>query len=101
MPLTENPADFYDSADFATPASYTPAGGGAAVMVQGIFDTDYVEPFSDVEGRQTAYRAPQGQFATRPSKGATLVIGATTYRIKNTQDVPPNGFEWRLMLERV
>jgi hypothetical protein len=101
MSLTETASDFYDVADFATSASYTPVGSGTAVPVLGIFDTDYVEPFGDVEARQIAFRAPQSAFAAKPAKGATLAIGSTTYRIKNVQDVPPAAFEWRLMLEKV
>jgi hypothetical protein len=99
MPLTESMAEFYDQADFATSAQFTPAGGGSAVSVLGIFDADYVEPFSAVEGKQIAFRVFVSQFASRPTKGSALIINATTYRVKNVQDVPPNGAELRLMLE--
>ena len=100
MPFTESLADFYDDSDFSTAGTYTPAGGGTAVAVKGIFDTDYVEPFSEITGSQIAYRTWASQYGTRPGKGATLTINAVIYRIKNIQDIPPNGAEIRLMLEK-
>jgi hypothetical protein len=100
MPFTESLADFYDDTDFSTAGSYTPAGGGSAVAVKGIFDTEYVEPFSEITGSQIAYRTWASQYASRPTKNATLAIAGTTYRIKNVQDIPPNGAEIRLMLEK-
>lgn len=99
MPLTEDFSAFYDSADFGTPAVYTPSGGGVAVTVQGIFDKTYVEPFGQVEGRQTVYRTSLDQFASRPLHDATLVIGGVTYKIKSLQEVAPDGIEILLMLK--
>jgi len=99
MPLEFDIADFYRESDFAVTAGYSPAGGGTAVSVLGIFDTDYVEPFSAVESKQVAFRTWLGQFAQRPTKGATLTINSTTWRVKNVQDVPPNAQEVRLILE--
>lgn len=99
MPFTETLADFYADSDFATTASYTPAGGGAAASVLGIFDKDYADPFGAVEGTQIAFRTWLAQFAARPTHGATLAINATTYRVRAVEDVPPNGAEVRLMLQ--
>ena len=100
MPFIESLADFYDENDFATLGIYSPVGGGGVITVKGVFDSDYVEPFGQIEGKHRAYRTWAAQYPARPSQSSTLTINAVVYRVKNIQEIPPNGAEYRLFLEK-
>lgn len=82
MAFTEDLAPFFSAADFAVAATLN----GAAVT--GIFDNQYFEPLGgDVQGAQPVFLLPSAS-ASSAAHGQSLVIGATTYRVRG---VEPDG----------
>lgn len=83
MPFTEDLTPFFETADFATAATYN-----GATTVNGIFDREYIEPLGNiVEGTAPVFMCA---LADLPSvdHDDTLLIGATTYKVKG---VEPDG----------
>lgn len=79
-------ATFLSAADFGATATYTPAAGGGATTVKGIFDLAFQE--IDVEaGVPVATRRPRFICSTADLSGGgafgdTLVIDGTTYKVR-------------------
>jgi hypothetical protein len=81
MAFTEPLAGFFGTDDFAVSATL------AGVSVNGIFDASYYEPLGEVEGRQPMFMLPTAS-ASSAAHGQSLVIGATTYKVRG---VEPDG----------
>jgi hypothetical protein len=82
MAFVEDFAPFFNTADFAVDATL----GGVAV--EGIFDADYLEPLGNVvEGSGPVFTLATAD-ATGAVHGTTLVIGATTYKVRG---IEPDG----------
>ena len=84
MAFDEDHAAFFDVTNgFAITAVYN-----GSIDVVGIFDSDFIAPFSTgVEGTQTIFTAPTSSIPT-PAHGDTLKIGGTTYTIEG---IEPDG----------
>ncbi|MBK7592226.1 MAG: hypothetical protein IPI27_13395 [Betaproteobacteria bacterium] len=82
MAFTEPIASFFGTDDFAVTATL------AGVSVTGIFDAQYYEPLgNDVQGSQPMFMLPTAS-APSAAHGQTLVIGASTYKVRG---VEPDG----------
>ena len=76
--FTEDLAPFFSVDDFSVTATL------AGVTVTGIFDATYYEPLGEVQGRQPMFMLPTASAPTA-AHGQTLVIGATTYKVRGVQ----------------
>lgn len=84
MAFAEDLTAFVREDDFAVAATLQ----GVAVASGVIFDADYVEPLGNyVEGRAPVALAVASEIAS-VAQGQTLVIGATTYKVRG---VEPDG----------
>ena len=82
MAFVEDPTLFFS--DFAVAATLQ----GVAVASGVIFDADYVEPLGNmVEGRAPVATAVSAEIPS-VAQGQSLVIGATTYKVRG---VEPDG----------
>jgi hypothetical protein len=72
---------FFDTVGFAVSATL------AGVSVQGIFDNEYYEPMGEVQGASPVFTLPTASASTA-AHGQSLVIGATTYKVRG---VEPDG----------
>jgi hypothetical protein len=80
--FTEPIAAFFDTGDFAVSATLN------GVSVTGIFDNEYFEPLgNDVQGASPIFTLPTSS-ASSAAHGQSLVIGATTYKVRG---VEPDG----------
>lgn len=79
MPFAEDLSVFFNTADFAVAATYN---GSVAVTV--IFDAAYLESLG-VVGTNPVALGKASDFAA--PVGKTLLIGTTTYTIRNKQPV--------------
>ncbi len=83
----EDRAVFVNPSDFGVAATYTPSGGSPA-SVNGIFDAGY---FAVGVEAGVPLAAAQLRFVARTAdlpnvaNGATLLIGSTTYIIRNVE----------------
>lgn len=81
MPFTESIADFFQTGDFATAATWSV--GSATKNV--IFDADYLEPLGNlVEGAQPVAVARAADFPA-VAHGQTLTINGTVYTIRGVE----------------
>ena len=79
MAFVEDLAPFFSTGDFAIDATL----GGTAVT--GIFDAAYLEPLGNiVEGVGPVFTLPSADAASA-AHGTTLVIGATTYKVRGIE----------------
>ena len=85
MPFTEDLAAFFDPAEFASAATYTPAGGSAAT-VNGIFDNGFADPLG-IEGGAPRFTCVAADVAG-VAHGDALAVDGTTYRVVG---VEPDG----------
>lgn len=76
--MTENLAVFFDAAEHATAATLD----GDSVV--GIFENRYVESLGAVAAAQPTYTLPTAD-AAAAAQGSALVIGATSYTVRNIQ----------------
>jgi hypothetical protein len=84
MAFAENLTAFVREDDFAVAATLQ----GVAVASGVIFDADYVEPLGNyVEGRSHVAQVITSEVAS-VAQGQTMVIGATTYKVRG---VEPDG----------
>ena len=80
-------AAFFDTDEFGSAATWTPAGG-SATTVNGVFDSEYQE----VAISQVGVALSQPRFVCRTAdvsgaaEGDTLSVGATSYTIRVVQD---------------
>jgi hypothetical protein len=79
--FTEPLAAFFDTDGFAVSATL------AGVSVTGIFDNEYYEPMGEVQGASPVFTLPTASASTA-AHGQSLVIGATTYKVRG---VEPDG----------
>jgi hypothetical protein len=80
--FTEPLAAFFDLDGFAVSATL------AGVSVTGIFDNDYFEPMGgEMQGATPVFTLPTAS-ASSAAHGQSLVIGATTYKVRG---VEPDG----------
>jgi hypothetical protein len=98
---SEDVSIFFDTADFATTATYTPTGGGSASSVTVIFDkAQIVAGFVGVGAIQAA---PQIQVrkseVANPRNGDSYVIDGVTYS-HGTPTLDPSGKIWTITLNR-
>ena len=84
MPFAEDLTVFLNTADFAEAATYN---GATAVKV--IFDASYLESLG-IAGTNPVALGLSSHFAA--PAGKTLLIGATTYTIRNTRPVDDGAF---------
>jgi hypothetical protein len=84
MAVVEDLAPFFSTADFAVDATL------GATAVRGIFDAAYSEPLGNVvEGNSPVFMLPTADSdAAGAAHGTTLVIGATTYKVRG---IEPDG----------
>jgi hypothetical protein len=78
MAFTEDLAPFFSTDDFAVAATLN------GVAVTGIFDASYYEPLGEVQGRQPMFMLPTAS-ASSTAHGQSLVIGATTYKVRGVE----------------
>jgi hypothetical protein len=91
MPFTEDLSQFFNVAEFATPATLD----GAAVA--GIFDAGYIQGLVGAAGiasTGTAYMLPTASVPANPV-GKALVVNGTTYHVAEHQ---PDGTGVSLLL---
>jgi len=85
-------ATFFDTNEFAASATYTPPGGGAAQMIDVIFDQ--VAPKERgpdgelVVVKRRSLRVLKSVFTTAPVVNGTFVIAGVTYRVRAIEDDP-------------
>jgi hypothetical protein len=79
--FTEPLAAFFDTAGFAVSATL------AGASVTGIFDNVYFEAMGDVQSASPVFTLPTAS-ASSAAHGQSLVIGATTYKVRG---VEPDG----------
>lgn len=93
---------FLAAADFGTTALYTPAAGGGAVSIDGIFDNDYLtlqmEGEADVATRQPRFHCRSADLVNGGGFGDTLVIAGITYKLRIAE--PDGTGMTMLMLEK-
>jgi len=77
--LTTDLSVFFNTDEFAVAASYTPSGG-TAKTINVIFDKDYAALSGVGDYRDVCLAKASDVSAAKP--GETLVIGSTTYKIK-------------------
>lgn len=83
MPFTESLDAFLDSDDFATAATFTPtSGSGGSKYV--IFDEAYAEAMG-IAGTNPQCIGKASDFPATTTVGGTLVIGSTTYTIRERE----------------
>ena len=82
-------ADLFADDNLSVAGTYTPAGGGAPVAVRVVLTWhDPVIAMFHGPGVRAAGRTvllATAQVPTRPSKGATIVVGSTTYVVGDVQ----------------
>jgi polygalacturonase len=79
MPFAEDLSPFFQTADFATTAALN------SIAVDGIFDAQYYGALNDVfESAKPAFTCAVSDVPT-VAQGDTLVIGSTTYKVRNLQ----------------
>ena len=84
MAFTEDLTVFFQTADFAVAATYTPYGGaGATVNV--IKDEAFLDRMGINATNPTALGRASDFSAIAANGQDTLLIGSTTYRIKDSQ----------------
>jgi hypothetical protein len=88
--FTEDLTAFFQTADFAYAATWTPAAGGGPYTVNVIFDNAYREyglGEADQAGRAPQCEAPDDQLAqgSGMKRGDTLVINSITYKVGNVE----------------
>lgn len=84
MPFTEDLTVFFQTADFATAATYTPYGGSPST-VNVIKDEADLSRLDIVATNPVALGRASDFSAVAANGQDTLLIGATTYRIKDIQ----------------
>jgi hypothetical protein len=89
--FTEPLAAFFDTDGFAVSATL------AGVSVRGIFDNEYYEPMNEVQGASPVFTLPTAS-ASSAAHGQSLVIGATTYKVRGVE--PDGTGVTRLRLEK-
>lgn len=62
-------------------ALYTPAGGGAAMLVEGEFDAAYATQLEELAGDSTPAFICSVEDVGEVRRGATLVIDGTTFEV--------------------
>lgn len=85
MAFTEDLSVFFDTDDFAVTA--TKEGGGTASVIE---DSEFLLAHGMVSTTDPAALAKASDFSAS-DVGNTLTIGATTWRIRNVEKVPPDG----------
>jgi hypothetical protein len=85
MPFDEDLGEFLDTDEFATAATYTPAGGSAKT-VNGIFDARYFEALG-IDGTQPAFTCVASDVPDA-ARGDALVIDSVDYKVSG---VEPDG----------
>jgi len=90
MPFTEDLTAFFQEADFAYAATWTPAAGGGPYTVNVIFDNAYREyglGEADQAGRSPQCMAADDQLAQGAGmkRGDTLVVNSITYKVGNVE----------------
>ena len=86
MPFTENLAAFFNTAEFATAALYTP-GVGQPSTVNGIFDNGDIElpiGIARIEGNEPKFHCALADMPS-PKNGETLQINSINYVIRARQ----------------
>ena len=87
---TEDLATFFDTNEFAAPATYTAPGGGSAQTIDVIIDkTAPKERGPDGElvvVKRRALRALKSAFTTPPAVNGTFLVGSVIYRVRAIED---------------
>lgn len=96
MPFTEDLTAFFATGDFATAATYKAGGVGAGTTVNVIFDEPAQDPMG-ISGTRPTVLAKASDI-TSFSNADTLTIGATVYRIVDSEPID-DGALLQLQLE--
>ena len=99
--FSEDLTAFFQEADFAYAATWTPAAGGGPYTLEVIFDNEYFEASmgeAGAAGRQPMCMAADDQLAQGSGikRNDTLVINGVTYKVREIQ--PDGTGVSRLML---
>lgn len=87
MALTEPFADFLNTADFGTAATYN------STTVNVVFSREYIEA-NGIEGYHPMIQGKESDFSGAV-QGSTIVISSVTYVMKELQ---PDGYGWITIL---
>lgn len=88
MAFAENLGTFFTSFDFGVEASYSRVSGGDPVVIEGIFDAQYVEPTTGVAEDSGPVFTCATSSVPNAAHGDELVINGTTYVVRG---VHPDG----------
>ncbi len=85
MAFDENLGVFFAPFDFGVEASYSRVSGGDPVVIDGIFDAQYIEPSTGVVEDSGPVFTCATSSVPNAAHGDELVIGGTTYVVRGVQ----------------
>ncbi len=87
MPFTEDLSHFFNTADFADEATYTPTGG-QVIKVKGIYDADFIDPGLAIEigegGVQPSFICKSSDLPN-PRHDDLLVVRGVAHKVVGVQ----------------
>jgi len=90
MMLEEDFSAYFDTDIFGTEAIHRPQNG-APQKVIGIFDSPYVDVYSQLSSRDYTFSTNSSAFTTEPKKGDTFTIERKQYSVLSVPEFDQTG----------